>query len=75
MDLSALGRLLIVIALVMLIVGVALVLLGKVPFLGRLPGDITIRRDGFTIFFPIVAMIILSVLLTIVLNVAGRWWR
>jgi hypothetical protein len=75
MDVQALGRMLIIVAIVILIVGVALLLVGRIPLIGRLPGDFTIRRDGFTLFFPLATMIIISIILTIVLSVIGRWWR
>lgn len=57
------GQLLIVVGLLIALVGVA-VWLG-VP-LGRLPGDITIKRDGFTLYLPIATCIVFSVVLTIV---------
>jgi hypothetical protein len=43
--------------------------------LGRLPGDIFIERAHFTIAIPLVTMIILSIVLTVVLNIAVRLWR
>ena len=59
--------------------GIALVLLGglvwlfsKTSFLGQLPGDIRIERDGFTCLIPVVSSIILSILLTVLLNVIVR---
>jgi hypothetical protein len=62
-----------------MVVGGVLVLLGglvwllaKVPFLGRLPGDIRIERPGFTCLIPLVSSIILSLLLTILLNIIVR---
>ena len=66
-------------AKVMVGMGIAFVLLGglvwllsKTAFLGRLPGDIRIERDGFTCLIPVVSSIILSILLTLVLNVIVR---
>ena len=66
------GRLLLVGGIVLVIAGGALLLLGRISGLGRLPGDIVIQRDGFSCFFPIVTSIVLSILLTIVLNVILR---
>ncbi len=63
------GRVLIVLGVVIAIVGGALLFMAKVPGLGRLPGDLTFQRDGFTCFFPIATSIVLSIVLTIVLNV------
>jgi len=44
----------------------------RIPFLGRLPGDIRIEREGFSFYFPIVTCILLSVLLTLLLNLIAR---
>jgi hypothetical protein len=62
------GRMLLVVGVLLAIVGGAIMLISKVPGIGRLPGDIVIQRDGFSCFFPIVTSIILSIVLTIVLN-------
>lgn len=52
--------------------GAFLVLLGRIPGLGRLPGDILIRRGNFTFYFPLTTSILLSLLLTVVLALLGR---
>jgi hypothetical protein len=52
---------------VLIAVGVLLVVAGKIPFPGRLPGDIRIERPGFSLFFPITTCIFLSLLGTLVL--------
>ena len=75
MDVAGIGRLLITFGIMVLLVGIVLVLVGKVPFLGRLPGDIVFRRDGFTFFIPIVTMIIVSLVLTVLLNLFFRIFR
>ena len=75
MDVAGIGRLLITFGIMVLLVGIVLVLVGKVPFLGRLPGDIVFRRDGFTLFIPIVTMIIVSLVLTVLLNLFFRIFR
>lgn len=67
MDLAAFGRILIVIAAVLLIVGVIMIALAKLG-LGRLPGDLVIRRDGVTIYFPIVTSILISIILSLLLS-------
>lgn len=71
MDSAALGRLLLVVALVVAIVGVYLALGGKLPF-DQLPGDITIRTTNTTISIPIVSCIVISVVLTVVLSIVFR---
>jgi hypothetical protein len=62
------GRLLLVVGVLMVVVGGALMLLGRF----HLPGDITFRIGNVTVYLPIAASIILSVLLTVVLNVLFR---
>jgi uncharacterized membrane protein YdbT with pleckstrin-like domain len=67
-DLSSFGKLLVIFAVVIALVGVLLMVLGNVPLFGKLPGDIVIRRGNSTFFFPIVTSIVLSVVLTILIN-------
>ena len=71
-SVDVLGRTLILIGGLLLLFGIVLVLVGRLPFLDRVPGDIVIRRDGVTIFFPIVTMIVVSVVGTILLNLLIR---
>jgi hypothetical protein len=70
-GLEGLGRLLIVGALVLLVLGGLFLLLGRLG-LDRLPGDLVFRRGDLTVYFPIGLMILLSVVGTIVLNVLLR---
>ena len=64
MNLDPFGRSLIVIGLIIVAVGVVLSLGDRIPLVGRLPGDIVLRGDGWTVYAPIVTSIILSVVLT-----------
>ena len=75
MDLSGLGRLIIIMGVLLVLVGLVLLLGGKIPFLGRLPGDFVVRRDGFTLFAPIATMIIVSLVLTVLINIILRLFR
>ncbi len=59
-------RFLIIAGLVLLVVGLAWPLLSKLG-LGRLPGDIAIRKDGFGFYFPITTSIIVSVVLSLLI--------
>jgi hypothetical protein len=68
-DWSSLGKFLLIGAAILAIIGIILIVLGNIPFFGRLPGDITIRRNGYSFFFPIVTCLVLSVVLTILINV------
>ena len=71
-GLEPIGRLLIVGGIVLAIVGVVLVLAPNIPFLGRLPGDIRFESENVRVFIPIGTMILVSIILTILLNVIGR---
>ena len=74
-NLGGLGRLLIILGGLLLAGGVLLVVLGQIPFFGRLPGDIAIERERFSFFFPLVSMLIVSVVLTILINIVLRLFR
>ena len=71
MAFDQLGRLLIIFGAVVLVVGLVFLLLGRTPF-GKLPGDISFTTGNFTCLVPIVSMVIVSLLLTIILNVVIR---
>lgn len=75
MDVQTIGRTLLVIGVGLAVIGGALMLLGRLPFfqsLGSLPGDLRIEGQGFTCFVPIVSMLLISVVLTIILNIIIR---
>jgi len=65
---QGLGRLLIVFGLVIVLVGVVLLVADRIPGVGRLPGDLVFRRGPVTFYFPLATSIVLSVLITILLN-------
>jgi hypothetical protein len=71
-DLEPIGRALVVTGLFITVLGAIMILTPRVPWLGRLPGDIVIHRDDLTIYIPITTMLIVSVVLSVVLNVIGR---
>lgn len=69
---DSLGKLLIVCGVALALVGGLLVVAGKLPFLGRLPGDILVRRENWSVFFPLTTCIVISVVLTLLLSFFGR---
>ncbi len=69
---DSLGKTLMIFGAVLLVVGAVLYLGGKLPWLGRLPGDIHVEKENFSFYFPVVTCIIISVVLTIVLNLFSR---
>jgi hypothetical protein len=71
-----LGKLLIVLGAILLVAGVVLFLLGRTSLpLGRLPGDVVYRGKNTTFYFPLATSILLSLVLTAVLYLIGRWRR
>ena len=70
---EGLGKILLIVGGVIIILGLLLIFGQHIPFLGKLPGDITIKKDDFTFYFPIVTFILLSVVLTIIINVIIRF--
>ena len=71
-GLSDIGRMLLFAGLGIALLGGLLMLGGKIPGLGRLPGDIVYRKGNFTFYFPLVTSILLSVLLTLVFSLLRR---
>jgi hypothetical protein len=69
---SDLARLLMFGGAVLFGVGALLYLSGRVPFLGRLPGDISIERGNFHLYFPLATGLLVSIVLTVVLNLFFR---
>lgn len=67
-NLSDLGKVLLLVGAVIVVLGALLLVLGRVPFLGRLPGDIYVRRGGTSFYFPIATCLVLSVILTVLVN-------
>ena len=71
-ELQSLGRMLLLAGLLLAAAGLVLTFAGKVPWLGRLPGDIVVERPGFRLYLPLATSILLSLLLTGVLWLLRR---
>jgi len=69
---AEIGRTLLVLGGVLVVVGLLLTFGGRIPGLGRLPGDIVYRRGSFTFYFPLVTSLLLSLLLTAILDLFRR---
>ncbi len=64
----AIGKILIVLGIILIITGIGFVLGDKIPFIGKLPGDIIIKKEKFSFYFPITTSIIISIILTILFS-------
>ncbi|MCD8392568.1 MAG: DUF2905 domain-containing protein [Cloacibacillus porcorum] len=71
---SQLGKMLVVAGLLLAAVGVVLIIAGKpnIP-LSKLPGDITYQKKNLTVFAPFGTMLVVSLILTLILNIFSRW--
>jgi len=74
-DFGDLGKFIALVGAALLVLGGLIWLTGKVPLLGNLPGDIRLQRGNVSCFFPLTTMIVLSVLLSLVLNIVIRFMR
>jgi membrane protein implicated in regulation of membrane protease activity len=72
MPLHGLGKLLMLVGGIVVLIGALLLLAEKIPWLGRLPGDIYIQRPHFTFFFPLTTSILISIILTLMLYFLSR---
>jgi hypothetical protein len=71
-ELSAFGKILIGLGIIMIVIGGLFVIGGKIPFIGRLPGDIAIQKKNFSFYFPITTCIIISVIFSLIMWLLGR---
>jgi hypothetical protein len=71
-DFSNLGRFFIMIGLIIAGIGFALIFAGKIPWLGRLPGDFFFRGKNFSFYFPLTTSILISVILALILWFINR---
>ena len=71
-DLQPIGRLLLIAGIMLAVVGGVILLGPRVPLLGNLPGDIRIERENLRVFIPLGTMLLLSIILTIILNLLNR---
>lgn len=67
------GKILILFGAVLIVMGLLLILFQKTSFLGRLPGDVLIKRGNFTFYFPLATSIILSIIISLVLYLISKF--
>jgi uncharacterized membrane protein (DUF106 family) len=66
---EGIGKILLIVGGIIVVLGLILIFSQHISFLGKLPGDIFVKRDGFSFYFPIVTLLVLSLLITIIVNV------
>jgi hypothetical protein len=72
MEFQSLGKWLIGAGTIILLVGIAFQFLPRLPYIGRLPGDIVIKREHFTFYFPLATCILISILFTLISRFFGH---
>ena len=63
---AALGKMLILLGIVIILIGLGLLFAHKIPYIGRLPGDIYVKKDNFTFYFPLGTCILISIVLSLI---------
>jgi hypothetical protein len=66
------GKFLIISGIILVVAGLVIQFSDKIPYLGKLPGDIRIERENFTFYFPVVSCILISILVSIILFVISK---
>jgi uncharacterized protein HemY len=69
------GKILIFFGVILIFLGLVFSFVGKIPYLGKLPGDIYIKRENFTFYFPITTCILISITLSIIFYLIFRFFR
>lgn len=65
----AIGKLFILLGVVLVVLGLGITFADRIPYIGRLPGDIYIKREKFSFYFPIATSLIISIILTILFSI------
>ncbi|MBM4053403.1 MAG: DUF2905 domain-containing protein [Planctomycetes bacterium] len=71
-EFGSFGKVLITIGIIMIVVGAFFLLGNKIPFLGKLPGDVAIQKKNFSFYFPITTCIIISIILSLIMWLLGK---
>jgi hypothetical protein len=67
------AKTLILLGAVLIVLGLILLLLQKTPFLGKLPGDILVKQENFTFYFPLATSIVISIIVSLILYLVSRF--
>ena len=69
---NSIGKALVLFGIVLIVAGVLIQLFHKVPWIGRLPGDFYIKKENMSFYFPLTTSILISLIVTLLLNLFGR---
>jgi hypothetical protein len=65
-NFSGFGKMIFIAGIVIAVIGLIIMFFNKIPFIGKMPGDIVIKKENFTFYFPIVTSILLSIILSLI---------
>lgn len=71
-NLQPLGKFIFISGIIIALIGLALMFIDKIPFLGKLPGDFIIKRNNFTFYFPLATSILISLIISLILYFLNR---
>ena len=71
-EISSIGKILIGSGIFLILMGLVFITAGKIPWVGKLPGDIVIQKENFSFYFPLTTCIILSAILSLAFFLTGR---
>ncbi|WP_347275345.1 DUF2905 domain-containing protein [Candidatus Kuenenia sp.] len=71
-EFGSFGKVLIIAGIILIIAGALFLFVNKIPFLGRLPGDIAVQKKNFSFYFPLTTCIIISIILSLIMWLLGR---
>lgn len=71
-PLNSIGKLMVIAGIILLLAGVMLIYFQKIPFIGKLPGDIFYKKGNFTFYFPVVTSILLSIVVSLIIFVLNK---
>ncbi|MEK9150215.1 MAG: DUF2905 domain-containing protein [Candidatus Desantisbacteria bacterium] len=72
---EGIGKLFIFIGILLILFGVMMAFWGKIPFLGKLPGDIMVQKGNLRVFIPLATSLVLSLVITLIINILFRLRR
>jgi len=71
-DFFVIGKYIVITGLILIALGGLLILAGRIPFIGRLPGDIHIKRDNVDVYIPLATSILISIILTLLFYIIRK---
>jgi hypothetical protein len=67
------AKMIILLGAVLVLAGLVILFLPKLPFIGKLPGDIFIKKENFTFYFPLATSIVISLIVSLILYLIGKF--